>query len=35
MPQDGSITLTLGFWTDETTDEITLYANGLELVEAS
>jgi RNA polymerase sigma factor (sigma-70 family) len=35
MPQHGSITLTLGFWTDETTDEITLYASGLELVEAS
>jgi RNA polymerase sigma-70 factor, ECF subfamily len=35
MPQDGSITLTLEFWSDETTDEITLYASGLELVEAS
>jgi hypothetical protein len=34
MPHDGSITLTLAFWSDETTDEITLYASGLELVEA-
>jgi hypothetical protein len=35
MPHDGSITLTLGFWSNETSDEISLFANALELVEAS
>jgi hypothetical protein len=34
MPHDGSIMLTFGFWSDETSDETSLYASDLELVEA-
>jgi hypothetical protein len=34
MPHDGSIMLTLGFWSNETSDETSLYVSAIELVEA-